>query len=319
MTHRLESRSALRFLLACTLVGALISVHAGRAAAQDYPRTSKACLDCHGGRDTTLAATAHELPPGAADGPTARIACTDCHSGDRRHWEEDPKSFPMPNPSGMTAAAEARVCSSCHQTAHQQNMLEKNPHAANAVNCSGCHSVHGGSHTALLKQPEPGLCLGCHTSVAGQFAKPSRHAVADGLIKCSDCHTTLSETSRALSKNGTNVCLKCHAEFEGPFPFEHAAALDYSTEEGGCLSCHEPHGSNLPRMLKQPYEPPHYQLCSQCHSVPRHNLNAMHGTQWSGKPCNDCHTDIHGSYSNRLFLSESLQGQGCFNAGCHKL
>jgi hypothetical protein len=43
----------------------------------------------------------------------------------------------------------------------------------------------------------------------------------------------------------------------------------------------------------------------------------MHGTQWSGVPCNDCHADIHGSYVSRLFLSESLQGQGCFNAGCH--
>jgi hypothetical protein len=33
-------------------------------------------------------------------------------------------------------------------------------------------------------------------------------------------------------------------------------------------------------MLNQPYEPPHYQLCSQCHSVPRHN-RPMHGTTWS--------------------------------------
>jgi hypothetical protein len=44
----------------------------------------------------------------------------------------------------------------------------------------------------------------------------------------------------------------------------------------------------------------------------------MHGTTWSGVPCNDCHTDIHGSYSSRLFLSASLEGQGCFNVGCHK-
>jgi DmsE family decaheme c-type cytochrome len=304
--------------MACALFGALFSLHGGTAIAQEYPRVSKACLDCHGGRDTTLAATAHGLPKDAQDGPGARVACTDCHPGDRRHWEEDPKAYPMPTPSGMTAAAEARLCSSCHQTAHQQNMLEKNPHSANEVNCSGCHSVHAGTQTALLKKAEPQLCLGCHASAAGQFAKPFRHPVNDGIVKCSECHMTLSETGRALSKNGSNVCLKCHGEFAGPFPFEHAATLDFSTEEGACLTCHEAHGSYLPRMLKQPDEPPHFQLCTQCHSVPRHNLNPMHGTTWSGKPCNDCHTDIHGSYSSHLLLRESLQSEGCFNAGCHK-
>ena len=49
------------------------------------------------------------------------------------------------------------------------------------------------------------------------------------------------------------------------------------------MTCHEPHGSALPKMVKQPYEPPHYQLCSQCHSVPRHNSNPMHGTTFAGR------------------------------------
>jgi predicted CXXCH cytochrome family protein len=142
--------------------------------------------------------------------------------------------------------------------------------------------------------------------------------VADGVVKCSECHQTLDETSRELSLAGTNVCVKCHAEFEGPFVHEHPATLDYSTEEGGCLACHEAHGSNVPRMLKQPLEPPSFQLCTQCHSVPGHQSNPMHGTRWAGVPCNDCHVDIHGSYTSRLFLSESLEGQGCFNAGCHR-
>ncbi len=60
-------------------------------------------------------------------------------------------------------------------------------------------------------------------------------------------------------------------------------------------------------------------LCTQCHSVPGHDSNVMHGTLWAGKACNDCHTDIHGSYDNRLFVNESLKSQGCFNAGCHQL
>jgi predicted CXXCH cytochrome family protein len=137
-------------------------------------------------------------------------------------------------------------------------------------------------------------------------------------MKCSECHMKLGETRRELSLNGTNVCTSCHAEFQGPFPFEHQATLDFSTEEGGCLNCHAAHGSDNPRMLNQPYEPPHFQLCSQCHSVPPgHNLNPNHGTQWAGLACNTCHTDVHGSYDNRFFLRESLRAEGCLKAGCH--
>ena len=95
------------------------------------------------------------------------------------------------------------------------------------------------------------------------------------------------------------------------------ATVDYSTEEGGCLNCHAPHGSDQPRMLKQPYDVANQALCAGCHFVPRHEINNFHGTQWAGVPCSDCHVDIHGSYTNRNFLRPSLQVEGCFLAGCH--
>jgi DmsE family decaheme c-type cytochrome len=308
-------------LVACALIAALIGMGGTEIAAQDEARSSKVCLDCHGGRDSTLAVTGHWPVGDAHEGPAARVACTDCHSGDRRHWEEDPAAHPMTNPAKVSPAAEARLCATCHQNSHQQNMQERNVHTASGVNCSGCHAVHvtaSGAHPALLKKPEAELCMSCHTGVAAQFARSYRHPVAEGVVKCSECHQTLDETRRTLSNTGTNVCTSCHGEMEGPFPHEHPATLDFSTEEGGCLTCHDPHGSHLPRMLKQPYEPPHYQLCSQCHSVPRHNSNGMHGTDWAGMPCSDCHTDVHGSYDNRLLLNESLRSQGCANSGCHQ-
>jgi DmsE family decaheme c-type cytochrome len=290
----------------------------GRApAAEDQARASTVCLDCHTGRDSTLAGTAHWAGT-VHDGAAAVVACTDCHGSNSKHWEEDPAANPMTNPSKVGVTAEARICSRCHQDSHQQNMLEKNVHPANDVSCSGCHSVHGSMHDPLLKAAEPQLCESCHPRAGMQFAQPYRHPVAEGIVKCTDCHMTLDKTSRPLSSNGTSVCLDCHAEFAGPFPFEHAATLGHSTEEGGCLSCHEPHGSSLPRMVKQPYEPPHYPLCTQCHGVPAGHLsNTMHGTRWAAVPCNDCHSDIHGSYDNRLFLNQSFVAQGCLTPGCH--
>jgi DmsE family decaheme c-type cytochrome len=292
-------------------------MHSTVPASEETVRESAVCLDCHEGQDATLTWTAHAV---GLDGDLsgARVACSDCHGADSRHWEDDPEAYPMTNPSSLNAVAEASLCASCHQTAHQQNMLEKNVHTANDVGCSDCHSVHASDeHTTLLRDKQPSLCYGCHPGVEGQFAQSYRHPVNDGIVECSECHLRLDETSRELSLNGTNVCMDCHAEFQGPFPFEHQATLDYSTEEGGCLTCHAAHGSNNPRMLNQPYEAPRFLVCYQCHVVPRHNFNRQHGTRWMGQACNTCHTDIHGSYSNRFFLSESLEAEGCLKAGCH--
>lgn len=319
VSHEIPRRSPPPLLTACVLVVAVLAAPGRAFSAQGAPRTSEVCLDCHDGQASSLAATAHRLPDAASDDAAARMACTDCHAGDRRHWEDDPKANPMINPSRAGAADEARICSGCHQNAHQQNMLERNAHSASDVNCSACHSVHGSKHPALLREAEPRLCFGCHGNIEGQFARPYRHPVNDGIVKCSECHTGLAETRRgALSLDGTNVCMKCHAEFQGPFRYEHPATLDYSTEGTGCLSCHDPHGSALPRMLRLPFEGPNFPLCTQCHSVPRHESNTMHGTRWSGMPCNACHTDIHGSNVSHFFLSESLESRSCFNAGCHK-
>ena len=310
-------RWAIPLLIACGWLAASLVTPGGDPLAQAGARQSQVCLGCHTGQDTTLAATGHWMPHGGAGDSAARVACTDCHTGDRRHWEEDPGANAMTVPAKLSAASQARLCSGCHQNAHQQNMLEKNVHLTNEVGCAACHSVHASKQPALLRRPQYRLCLECHADVEGQFARPYRHPVSDGVLACSDCHTTLDETRRPLARDGSNVCVRCHAEFEGPFPYEHPAAVGYSTEEGGCMSCHEPHGSAVPKMLQQPYEPPHYALCAQCHSVPRHEANAMHGTRWSGVPCNECHTDIHGSYVSRLFLRESLRSEGCFNVGCH--
>lgn len=282
------------------------------------PRVSGVCLDCHEGYDATLAKNPHHLSADALDGADARVTCTDCHPGDSRHYEEDPEQFPRTNPATASVPETGHICSTCHMNSHQQNMMEDNVHAEYDVNCLGCHKIHGSKQTSLLKTDQLELCESCHTQVQGEFAQPFRHPVNDHIVVCTDCHMTLDRTRTELSTNGSNVCFQCHNEFQGPFPFEHQATLDYSTEEGGCLNCHAPHGSAQPRMLKQPYEPPHFQLCTQCHGVPPlHNQNSKHGNRWAGLACNECHTDIHGSYISRDFLSESLEAEGCFKAGCH--
>ncbi len=287
-------------------------------AAGEHPREAEACLECHEGFGDSLAMTPHRIFEASGDQQELRIACTDCHAGDPRHYQEDPEQYPMTNPAALDAAAEGKVCSACHLNGHQQNMAEKNVHTANDVNCSSCHSVHASKTAPLLRQAQPALCLSCHNSVKTEFARPYRHPVDDAVLECTDCHKTMDAGTRDLSRNGSTMCTSCHGEFQGPFPFEHQATVDYSTQEGGCLNCHEAHGSYLPRMLKQPYEAPDFQLCKQCHTVPLHQMNSHHGTEWANIACNECHVDIHGSYTSRNFLSESLRDRGCLKAGCHQ-
>jgi DmsE family decaheme c-type cytochrome len=302
------------------LVTAGIYAGARAEGGEPPPRETGVCLDCHEEQGTSLAVSPHRVHADVPDGTEALVTCTDCHQGDSRHWEDDPEEYPMLNPGTAGAFLEAQLCATCHQNSHQQTAHERNVHFANEVSCSGCHQIHGSREAGLLRSAEVDLCLSCHTGVEGQFAQPFRHPVHEGVVKCSECHLTLDETSRELSLNGTNAaCVECHVEFRGPFPYEHQATLDYSTEEGGCLSCHAAHGSSQPRMLTQPYESPHFQLCTQCHMVPPgHNQNAFHGNMWAGIACNECHSDVHGSYTSRNLLSPSLQAPGCLTAGCHK-
>jgi DmsE family decaheme c-type cytochrome len=276
--------------------------------------TSQECLDCHDGYDQTLAGSVHAI---VGEKRGVNVSCADCHAGAEKHLET-PEADTITNPGAVSAKEASKICSACHLTAHQQRMIEGNAHSRNNLNCESCHKVHGNTAKGLLKEAEPSLCYHCHGNIEAQFASPYRHPVENGVVTCSECHMPMDELAIGLHQDGINsVCYNCHGEFQGPFPYEHQATVEYSVEQGGCLNCHEAHGSDLPRMTKQPYGPPDFQLCSQCHIVPGHKYNSHHGSQWAGLSCNSCHMDIHGSYDNRLFLAPEIEAQGCFAAGCH--
>lgn len=285
--------------------------------AQDVDVDDETCLDCHEDHDVTLVGTVHQL---RGQDHSSAVKCSDCHSGAEVHLE-DPEIDNITNPSKISADKASVVCRTCHYTDHQQHMGERNAHSENDVNCSSCHKVHDNKRLSLLKDKEPELCFGCHAEARGEFSSPYRHPVADGIVKCSECHKHLGDVNDEFAAGGlANTCYDCHNEFRGPFPHEHQAAVEYSTEEGGCLNCHAAHGSNLPRMLTQPVEPPNFALCSQCHIVPGHQMNSYHGDKWANRQCLSCHTDIHGSYINKYLLNPNLpdeEGENCFGVGCH--
>ncbi len=308
-------RVAMLVMLGALLATTLPALAADAPAAGSGPRETQACLDCHDDMEAALHGGPHMVLVGGED---TRISCTDCHSGTAAHWEDDPETSPMTNPSKIGVKDASGVCMACHFSPHVQNQATLSPHAAADVTCLDCHQVHGAQEPAGLKMDQTELCLDCHLEQRGEFSRPFGHPVGEGMVSCSDCHLQDDDQMAPLAIHGSSaVCLKCHGEYQGPFPYDHQAAVDYSVEDGGCTSCHDPHGSYEPMLLKQPYQAPHFQLCSQCHVVPLHNYNTQHGSEWAGVSCAECHTDIHGSYTNRNFLTTALEAQGCFAAGCH--
>jgi DmsE family decaheme c-type cytochrome len=99
-------------------------------------------------------------------------------------------------------------------------------------------------------------------------------------------------------------CMKCHADKQGPFVFEHAAV-----RVDGCEACHFPHGSANPRLMRRPVVAT---MCLECH-----NGGGSFGRNAQGIPvqtpshnmadpryhnCTSCHVRVHGSNADARFL-----------------
>jgi DmsE family decaheme c-type cytochrome len=172
-------------------------------------------------------------------------------------------------------------------------------HAGNDVGCLDCHSPHHAQEAQyLLVHAQPTLCFGCHVTEKADFAKPYRHRVDEGFIRCGDCHnvhgTTTLRQVRALPQ-GDAVCFKCHADKRGPFVYEH---VPVKTE--GCTSCHTPHGSTNPRLLNVSQV---NLLCLQCHTSPFQGPSGpTHNQATKYQACTLCHQAIHGSNFSNVFF-----------------
>ncbi len=188
----------------------------------------------------------------------------------------------------LPAGAMSLICLKCHTTNATFNIHNWNAsiHAANEVSCSSCHPIHAGSDLILEPRAIASQCMGCHLDVAAQFSMPSRHAVKEGKIYCTDCHNPHGTENefQLTAMTERETCGRCHTEKTGPFLFEHAD----NTET--CSICHSPHGSPNNNLLKLPET----FLCKQCHPV-HQNGNPFDGRSARYTRCTDCHSMIHGT------------------------
>jgi DmsE family decaheme c-type cytochrome len=261
------------------------------------------CVDCHGEQKLPI----HGALLGAAKGP--QIECESCHGSGAAHVQ-DPSASPMPALGSLPAEEATRACLTCHALPFEDDGLQ-HQHARVGLRCTECHDIHGdGKEKALLRHDPTTTCTACHGSVAAEMHQVSHHPIDDGRLDCATCHIPDLEATRARAPRGVNsMCVTCHDEHDALVPYEHVPLNEVTLEGEGCTACHAPHGSPHARLLRRPGDA----LCLQCHTVPGHQI--AHNGIYAGIRCQECHVDVHGSYTNRAFLTPRPLGGDCLV--CH--
>jgi len=236
---------------------------------------SAVCLDCHDeiGAFTQKGAHRHLMFLGK-DGR----GCEACHGNGWDHVESMEGADILGGKVLGEWANEQKsdACLSCHQD-NIHGWLSS-PHESD-LSCWDCHGEI--LHFREPDEQKQATCAECHKDVAMRSKLQYRHP-----ISCEECHNPHQEIER--DADNTELCLRCHVEYQGPFVYEHGALDD------GCQACHDPHGAPQARMLIMTGNA----LCLQCHtqsSFPGIGKK-VHSSQLSGGAfCYDCHTDVHGS------------------------
>lgn len=180
-------------------------------------------------------------------------------------------------PASAAVAADAE-CARCHAALSQKKVVHAPMH-------DGCATCHAGYAAEAPHRKRPGAaptvpCTKCHE--ASSFAGRSTHAPvsAGKCLLCHDAHS--SEHAGLLNAEPAAQCLECHAEISrGPHVIAgfsrsgHPLGADARSKNAddplrpgrrfSCVSCHEPHRSNLARLGR--FEQGVSASCQRCHRM----------------------------------------------------
>ncbi|MCP5112470.1 MAG: DmsE family decaheme c-type cytochrome [bacterium] len=277
---------------------------------------STVCRGCHPNVWLNFHRNAHFKSIPIGKDPPERTGCEGCHGPGAAHVKalggaDTIRAFSLLEPRQILDA-----CLTCHVDNIPRTNIRRSSHTLAGFVCTNCHSIHKSPEPKyLLANKQSELCYTCHSNVRAQFAMPFKHRVNEGAVQCTDCHNphgAAAPTWRAglrprmvkHAQVNEEPCLKCHSDKRGPFAFEHPAV-----RVDGCESCHSPHGSMNPRLLRRPLV---FTVCLECH-----NGAGTFGRQGDGirrqsashnmtdpryQNCTACHVRIHGSNSSPLFF-----------------
>lgn len=288
-------------------------------------------------------------------GPVAEGSCDACHDP----HETDARK--------LLKKGERELCLGCHQDfAIKMGKASVVHPPVRKEPCTSCHDPHGSDSASLLKRPMPELCVSCHKEVGKKIkgAKVPHKPVVQGRL-CSNCHSSHFSNGPGLLSfpDEKTSCLSCHAtEGLGSPPLRNMQKelagktnLHGPVQKGRCTGCHDPHGSDFPRILAAkysldfyvPFQGDSYNLCFKCHDRKMvgfaettiytkfrdgsRNLHYLHVNSSKGRSCSACH-EPHASTGKMLIgvegskfgdwrvrsrFKQTTNGGSCA-PGCHR-
>lgn len=233
-----------------------------------------------------------------------------------------------PEPGGEEVAYIGdETCLGCHDDPHDYRGTIHAKVLTDGNACEACHGP-GGRHAeeadpAFIRTFDPArknedprdwdaACLGCHEKASRGRWRGSTHQIRG--VACTSCHTLMKPVSdRALlSEPGEPVetCYTCHLLRRAQtWRSSHKPMREGKMD---CMSCHQPHGSAGPSLLKAFSV---NEMCYRCHAEKRGPFLYEHPP--ARESCANCH-DPHGSiYDNLLVRDTPRLCQQCHIATRH--
>jgi len=313
--------------------------------------SSKRCYECHEELRERLASprgrNQHE--------PVAKGECSACHDphGSEEGWL-------------LRAEEGLELCGACHEEIVEGVEGEGTVHEPVEDGCGDCHDPHGARYPGLVNMRNARLCEDCHDEVTALAEEsPVDHGALRSKKQCMSCHLPhFSREDALLKKPQRDTCLGCHGEKvesgeEELVDMKHWLQVNTNwhdpIRENGCTDCHEPHGSDRPRLLAKefpralyaPFTIEGYGLCFSCHDESMvtarktrsatkfrngsRNLHSLHVKRKKrGRTCLACH-EVHASRAPLLIRSyvpygtwamplrfEKTERGGSCSSGCHR-
>jgi DmsE family decaheme c-type cytochrome len=198
---------------------------------------------------------------------------------------------------------EANACETCHGPG------KAHVDAGGGKGKGGLITFAKNDKTPVEKRNE--VCLSCHTKGARIFWKGSAHESRD--VACTNCHKvmeTVSEKGQLAQANEIETCGTCHLQKRA----QTMRSSHMPVREGKmtCTSCHNPHGSVTPALLK---EASLNETCFTCHAEKRGPF------LWSHQPvvesCANCHEPHGSNHEAMLKLARPRICQQCHSESGH--